>query len=295
MQIRTEWEMLELILGTARSDDRIRAVYMNGSRTNPNAGTDIMQDYDVVYVVKETGSFLADACWIKVFGDLIMLQEPDRMDMAAGREVGISQSYGYLMLFTDGNRIDLHIETQESMLDHYGCDSLTVPLLDKEGILPKISPSSDSMYHVKAPSEVRFQHVCNEFLWCQQNVAKGIWRKELPYAKNMAETIVRPMLDEMVSWWIGINREFGVSTGKMGKYFGDYLPEEYWSMYKQTYADSNYENMWQALFIMSDLFRFLGEAVAKYLNYCYPHKDDQAMTKYLMRIRSMPKDAKHIF
>ncbi len=35
--MRTEKEMMELIQRTAEEDSRIRAVYMNGSRTNPNA------------------------------------------------------------------------------------------------------------------------------------------------------------------------------------------------------------------------------------------------------------------
>lgn len=52
--MRSEQEMFDLILNTAREDKRIRAVYMNGSRTNPNAPKDIFQDYDIVYVVRET-------------------------------------------------------------------------------------------------------------------------------------------------------------------------------------------------------------------------------------------------
>jgi len=35
--MRTEQEMFNLILNIAKNDERIRAVYMNGSRTNPNA------------------------------------------------------------------------------------------------------------------------------------------------------------------------------------------------------------------------------------------------------------------
>ena len=52
--MRSEQEMFDLILNTAREDKRIRAVYMNGSRTNPNAPKDIFQDYDIVYVVRDT-------------------------------------------------------------------------------------------------------------------------------------------------------------------------------------------------------------------------------------------------
>ncbi len=287
--------MLELILTVAKGDDRIRAVYMNGSRANPKVKKDILQDYDIVYVVTETGLFIGDEAWIQVFGELIMIQEPDRMDLAAGLEVDVSRSYSYLMLFTDGNRIDLHIETKEAMLEQYGKDSLTIPLLDKDGILLEIPFASDDSYHIKKPTAIRYFHVCNEFWWCQQNVAKGIWRKEIPYAKNMAETIVRPMLDEMVSWWIGMKHHFQVSSGKMGKYFHELLPEEYWNMYRQTYGDSREENMWQSLFMMNDLFRLLGEEVAKQQNLSYPAEDDIKMTKFLKRLRSMPIHAENIF
>lgn len=75
--MRSETEMMELILGTAREDARIRAVYMNGSRTNPNVPKDIFQDYDIVYVVTETKSFIEDKTWIDRFGDRLFMQYPD--------------------------------------------------------------------------------------------------------------------------------------------------------------------------------------------------------------------------
>lgn len=53
-KMRTEQEMLNLILSIAKNDEQIHAVYMNGSRTNPNADKDIFQDYDIAYVVDET-------------------------------------------------------------------------------------------------------------------------------------------------------------------------------------------------------------------------------------------------
>ena len=37
--------MMDLNLGIAKDDDRVRAVYMNGSRTNPNVPEDLFQDY----------------------------------------------------------------------------------------------------------------------------------------------------------------------------------------------------------------------------------------------------------
>lgn len=56
--MRGEAEMYRLLMDAAEADDRILAVYMNGSRTNVNVPADIFQDYDIVYVVRETGSLL---------------------------------------------------------------------------------------------------------------------------------------------------------------------------------------------------------------------------------------------
>lgn len=58
--MRTEEEMYALFMHIAKADDRILAVYMNGSRTNPNAPKDIFQDYDIVFVVRETKTFIED-------------------------------------------------------------------------------------------------------------------------------------------------------------------------------------------------------------------------------------------
>ena len=64
--MRSENEMYNLILEVAKNDVRVKAVYMNGSRTNENAPKDIFQDYDIVYVVEDTKSFIEDKEWIRI-------------------------------------------------------------------------------------------------------------------------------------------------------------------------------------------------------------------------------------
>lgn len=293
--MRSNKEMFELILGVAEKDERIRAVYMNGSRTNCNAPKDIFQDYDIVYVVTETASFLKDKKWINIFGDLIMIQEPDKLDQDIGAKMDFDRTYGYLMLFQDGNRIDLHLKTKEAMIADYGNDKLTVPLLDKDDCLPHIPAPTDIDYHVKSPTEGDFISCTNNFWWCLQNVAKGIWRDELPYAKLMFEQTTRVSLHKMISWWIGTKHDFHVSTGKFGKYFKKYLPESYWDMYKGTYSDGNYENVWNSIFTTCELFSALAKDVGEKFMYAYPVDDDQNITKYLRQVRKLPVDAKEIF
>ena len=119
--MRNEQQMLELILSTARQDERIRAVCLEGSRTNPKAPRDIFQDYDVVYVVGETASFQQDKGWIDRFGERLYMQYPeDHPVYPSDRE----HCYGWLIQFADGNRLDLHVSTADWVLEHDAKDSL---------------------------------------------------------------------------------------------------------------------------------------------------------------------------
>jgi len=95
--------MIDLIKKFAEQDERIRAVGMNGSRTNLKVPKDPFQDYDIVYFVTDIESFINSADWIKMFGELMIMQRPDHSVLYPSNRY----QYAYLMLFTDGNRIDL--------------------------------------------------------------------------------------------------------------------------------------------------------------------------------------------
>jgi aminoglycoside 6-adenylyltransferase len=285
--MRTEQEMFDLILGVAEADERVRAVYMNGSRANPNVTKDKYQDYDIVFVVTETASFLADKGWISVFGDIVMVQEPDELDIDIyGIEHDFSRSYVWLMLFKDGTRIDLGIMIEEKMLEDFNDDGLTVILLDKDNLLPQIPLSNDRNYWAVPPTKPQYDGCCNEFWWCLNNVGKGIARDELPYVMEMYNHYIRDMLNKMLVWYIGIQTDFSVSAGKMGKYFKKYLPAELCYAYTRTYSDGNYENIWAAVFTACGLFRTAASEVGRHFNYTYNQSDDENMTEYLKSIKA---------
>ena len=276
--MRTEREMFDLILSVANNDERIRAVYMNGSRANPNVTKDIYQDYDIVFMVSETKSFLNDKNWITVFGEPAIIQEPNREDPKI--------YYTWLMLFKDGNRIDLNIRTKEYALKEYVADSLTIPLLDKDNCLPKISLANDSDYYIKKPEESRFRSCCNNFWWCLQNVAKGIARDQLPYSMWMYNSVVRDDLTKMIDWYIGVNNNFSVTVGMSGKYYKKYLPESLYSLYTKTYSGSDYNEFWTAVFNACELFRIIAPPVGKHFGFTYNQDEDKNMMEYLNRVKT---------
>lgn len=289
--MRSEQEMLDLILATARADERIRAVIMNGSRANPNAPRDIFQDFDIVYLVTDAASFRHNLEWIGRFGELVILQMPDDMQHPPP---GDDNGFAYLMQFADGNRIDLGIYPLSKAAERTG-DSLSVLLLDKDGVVGPLEPPSERDYLPTPPTAKQFADCCNEFWWVCPYVAKGLWREEILYAKYMLDQAVREQLMKMLAWHIGIQTGFQRNLGKFGKYFQRYLEPELWQMLERTYAGAGYDDTWEALFTMGRLFERVAVPVAGHFGFDYPAGDAGRVRAHLEHVRRLPRDAREIY
>lgn len=289
--MRTYNEMMNLLLGVAESDERIRAVCMNGSRTNPNARKDPFQDYDIVYIVRNVHSFVSDTGWIDRFGERIIMQTPEKMTLIPPESDG---TFAYLMLFTDGNRIDLTLCPLERRTTWNQGDRLSVVLLDKDGALPPLPAPTDRDYWVQEPNQNLFSDCCNEFWWVSTYVAKGLWRQEFTYAYDHLN-VIRAMLLRMLEWAVGIENEFRVSVGKHGKYLEQYVDKERWQLFLSTFPRPTYEDMWRALLAMAHLFEELAQEVAACFSFDYPHTDAEKVKTYLQHIKALPQEATDIY
>lgn len=285
--MRTEQEMYNLILSVAEKDKRIRAVFMNGSRTNANALKDIFQDYDIVYVVNETKPFCEQKNWIDQFGERLYMQCPDKND--------IDNLYGWLIQFTDGNRLDLHVCTLSYVLKEIEKDKLCKILLDKDNCLPNMPEATDKDYWIKEPTENNFYDTCNEFWWCLNNVAKGLWREEIPYVMDMLNYCVRPQLIHLMEWKIGFDTNFTVSVGKSGKYMYRWLKSDIWDRFLETYPSGEVESIWKAVFIMCNLFNDVAKEVSCNMKVKYNEIEANNSLKFLKHVHSLPKDAQEIY
>lgn len=277
--MRTTEEMLELILNVAKEDPDIRAVLMSGSRANKDCPVDKYQDFDIVYFVKDVQPYWDNMAWIEEkFGKPILVQKPESIELIPPDADG---NYMYLMIFEDGNRIDLQFTASPYVDD----GEPVVLLLDKDGTFPDIKVQEDFWY-VRKPSQKYFADCCCEFHWCLNNVAKGIARDELSYAMKQLNECVRDMLVIMLQWYVGTRHDFQVSPGKEGKYFKKYLPEELYERFRKTYSDADYEHMWEAAFEMLYLFGDVARDVAKKLGFAYDEEEEQGIEKYMKMVRS---------
>ena len=169
--MRTDHEILDLILQIAKKL-QVDAVALSGSRTNQKVQTDEFQDYDVVYVVDNLDNLTRDISWLDQFGKPVIEQE-----------VTLGHRRLYLMLFEDGNRIDLTLCPQEHMQEWVDSEAGFTVLEDKKGIFETYSPSPERFW-IHPASETDFEKSCNEFWWVSAYVVKGICRKQVIYATD---------------------------------------------------------------------------------------------------------------
>ena len=280
--MRSEREIFKLILAVAEKDERIRAVILNGSRANSKIERDRYQDYDIVFFVKDLESFGEDLHWIDVFGERIIMQMPNTMQIDDEPQIQNDDGITYLMLFSDTNRIDLNLIKVENR-DEYR-DSLTEILLDKDRQNPVGAEPSDKDYWVKRPTQKQFLDCCNEFWWVSTYVVKGLRRNEIIYAKDMLDNPVRKMFMRMLGWYIGVNTDFSVNIGQSNKYMKNYVDAGLWNKIIMTYSDANEQNIRRSLREMINIFHEKGMLVATRLGFKYNREESYKVRKYLLKM-----------
>lgn len=113
-------------------------------------------------------------------------------------------------------------------------------------------------------------------------VIKGLMRKEILFALDHMNDILRPNILRMIAWSIGIEHQFSLSVGKNYKYIQHYMNAKDWEILLNTYVGNTYESVWKALFDCQDLFRAYSTSVAVLLRYEYPEYDQQ-ITEYTIK------------
>jgi aminoglycoside 6-adenylyltransferase len=267
--MRTEQEMMNIILSIAKQEKRIRITTLEGSRTNINIPKDKFQDFDITYFVTDMESFTKEDEWLKKFGNIIMMQKPEDMELFPPEMKG----YSYLMLFDDYNKIDLTLLPLEELDDYLNGDKLVKVLMDKDNRIKRDIVPTDIDYHIRKPSKREYDDCCNEFWNVTPYVVKGMCRNEILFAIDHMNQILRHELLRMISWKVGIETGFTLSVGKNYKFINKYITIDLWKNLLSTYKLDSYEHLWESLFKCHQLFREVSKEVGEKLNYVYPEYD----------------------
>lgn len=276
--MRTEKQIYDTILNFAKADERVRMVTLEGSRTNINIFPDDFQDYDITFFVSDMQSFITDDEWLNIFGERLIMQKPEDMELFPAEEKGFS----YLMLFSDDVKIDLTLLPLDLIDEYFTWDKLVKLLLDKDNRIAQPPIPTDIDYHIRRPTERSFDDCCNEFWNTTTYVVKGLCRREILFAIDHLNNIVRMELLRMISWWVGTEQGYNFSLGKNYKFLEQHIPIKLWEQLMTTYRMDSYTHTWESLEQCMELFREVSAAVAQRLNYPYPNYDEK-ISEYVIR------------
>ena len=266
INIRTETEMLDVILKTAKTL-QVEAVAMSGSRTDTKALKDEFQDYDVVYIVEDLDVLTSDLSWLDQFGKRIIEQE-----------VGLGQRRLYLMLFEDSNRIDLTLCPKEHIKEWVDSEAGFTVLEDPEHLFEPYSQNLER-YWTNPASAIEFEKVCNEFWWVSAYVVKGICRKQVLYATDHLYGICQQELLKVLAWQVASDKGT-VDIGKNYKYLFNYLPAEKEKKFSNLLDFASLDKIIQSLFATMQLFHQEAQSLAQKMGFGYDKEVAEKMIEY---------------
>ena len=264
--MRAETEMLNRILQIAKTI-QVEAVTMSGSRTNSKALKDEFQDYDVVYVVDDFDNLTSDLSWLNQFGKRIIEQE-----------VALDHRRLYLMLFEDGNRIDLTLCPKEHIKEWVESETDYTVLKDEKGLFESYT-TNPQRYWISPASETDFEKTCNEFWWVSAYVVKGICRKQVIYATDHLYGICQQELLKVLAWQVASDKGT-VDIGKNYKYLFNYLPTEKEKEFSDLLDFSSVEKLIQSLYATMKLFHQEAQSLAQKMGFDYDKEVAEKMIEY---------------
>ena len=264
--MRTDQEILGLILETAEKL-QVNAVAISGSRIDTKAPKDEFQDYDLVYVVDDIDNLTSDLAWLDQFGTRIIEQH----NILGNRRL-------YLMLFEDGNRIDLTLCPKDHIQEWVESEADFTVLEDPKGLFVPHSPSPERFWTSPA-SETDFEKSCNEFWWVSAYVVKGICRKQIIYATDHLYGICQQELLKILAWQVASDRGT-VDIGKNYKYLFNYLLSEKENEFLALLEFSSVEKLTQSLFATMELFHREAQYLAQKMGFKYEKEVAEKMIEY---------------
>lgn len=265
-RMRTDQEMLGLILQIAKKL-QVDAVALSGSRTNQKAPKDEFQDYDVVYLVENFEELISDLSWLDQFGKRVIEQE-----------VTLGHRRLYLMLFEDGNRLDLTLCPEDHIQEWVESEADFTVLEDTKGLFETYSPSPER-YWITPATETDFEKSCNEFWWVSAYVVKGICRNQVIYATDHLYGICQQELLKVLAWQVASDRG-KVDIGKNYKYLFNYLPAEKKKEFSNLLDFSSLDKIIQSLLATMQIFHQEAQSLSQKMGFEYDREVAEKMIQY---------------
>ena len=282
-KMRTSHEIMKQMISFVEQKEGIRALLQTGLRLNIHAPIDLMRDYHFNWFMRdeEVAQFTEQTEWMSRFGEIVIYHQ-----------INLTwQGMLFQIQYKDGVRLDIQIVPLSHYLNVIYKETLAKVLIDKDKLLPPIDEPNDSAHYVQMPLPEEFKAVMDDLWWFQIEVAKAIYRDELPLAKWLYDGILMDRLRQLLIWKVGNQFKWSIDIGRYGRWLKRYLSESIYSDFIHLYPNNDYISIWESLFNLGPFINEIAKDLSDQLGYDYDLQQGHLVTDFLHRINSLPDNA----
>jgi aminoglycoside 6-adenylyltransferase len=280
-------QLIERFTRWADSEENIRAVLVIGSRARSNQPADQWSDLDLAIITDDPGAIINNADWVQNVGiPWLTFIEP------TGDKRGLERR----VLFEGGLDVDfsplptvLVKEYVEHGLSPEANDTLrrgARVLIDKDKLAQRILAMVQDTSPSSFPSQSDFLQVVNDFWYHTVWTAKHLRRGELWWAKSGSDDRLKSLLRIMMEWHAQSQHKGEIDTWMRGRFLEEWVDQRALEELKSAFAHYDLEDIWHALFVTMNLFRWLTVETAQNLELSYPVYGDEKATELVNQLFS---------
>lgn len=279
--------LIERFVEWAVHEDDIRMALVLGSRARTDDHpADEWADLDVMVITKNPDRLVSDADWVLRIG---------RPVLNFVENTASGQDQERRVLFEDGLDVDFAILPYEKMqwvvnnpippelardLKNSLGRGLRV-ILDKEGLAASLQRVLINLPPQPAPlpTAEEFAHNLQDFWYHALWTAKHLRRGEFWWAKGGCDGALKHLLGQMLEWHARATRGEGHDVWFRGRFLEHWADPRAVAELHKVFAHYDEADLWRALLVTMDVFRWLAKETAERWDYAYPTHGDAEVTR----------------
>jgi aminoglycoside 6-adenylyltransferase len=279
--------LIRKFIDWASGEQDIRAALVIGSRARVDHPADEWADLDIVVVTKNPDYLLASTDWLVNIGvPRLTFLEPtaagDEKERRVLFEGGLDVDFAvipYDKIRTWLAPSNVEHELALALANAFGRGMRV--LLDKEGQINRLNEllAAVELPPSSAPTQQMFLETVNDFWYHTVWTAKHLRRGELWWAKSGCDGSLKDSLRQMLEWHAQATKGASHKTWFRGRFLEQWADPRALEQLGKAFAHYDEDDVWQALFVTMDIFRWLSSETAQGLGYSYPRTGEVYATE----------------
>jgi aminoglycoside 6-adenylyltransferase len=273
-------QLIERFIKWAQTEKDIRAAIVIGSRARVDHPADEWSDLDIVIITTDPERYWSTTSWIEKIGNpWLTFVEPTPDGRGMERRVlfegGLDVDFNPMSVDLVGQMVETEVPSDVADTLRRGMRVL----LDKDGLSMQLGASATDPQPPQPPTQHEFLEVVNDFWYHAVWTAKHLRRGELWWAKSGCDSYLKWLLLRMMEWHARATKGQNYDTWLRGRFLEEWADPRALEGLPEAFAHYDEDDIWRALFVTMDLFRWLSVEAAEHLGHSYPTFGDERATE----------------